>query len=307
MAEHLRLVGDLTLAEISGPMNALLIELREMDRAVTIELPGVVEPLRWILAEEVPLFRTAFLAGDGTAGEAIDDAREAIVRRFLGTHALIGLAELTARYPISSAEATELLDRWSEEGKVVRMVESGSNRETRWAERENLNEIRRMTVAVRRRESLAVTPEVFADFLLRWQHVHPSTRGDGPAFVEVVLDQLQGFAATAADWESEILPSDGSRTTVPVWLDDVLGRAAWLWRAEKGTRDEPKVAFFPRDFLGELGRNGESSAALASGRDGDGAAGSGTVRVSRLTWHGWEEWNRRGCIEPFANCWVEVW
>ena len=143
MAEHLRLVGDLTLAEVSGPMNALLIELREMDRAVTIELAGVVEPLRWILAEEVPLFHTAFLAGDGTAGEAIDDARETIVRRFLRTRALIGLAELTARYPISSAEATELLDRWAEEGKVVRMVESGSNRETRWAERENLNEMQK--------------------------------------------------------------------------------------------------------------------------------------------------------------------
>ena len=258
MAEHLRLVGDLTVAEISGPMNALLIELRQMDRAVTIELAGALEPFRWILAEQVPLFDTAFLAGDGTAGEAIDDARATIVRRFLRTRALIGLAELTARYPISSAEATELLDRWSEQGKVVRMVEPGSNRETLWAERENLNEIRRMTVAVRRRESLAVTPEVFADFLLHWQHVHPSTRGDGPAFVEVVLDQLQGFAATATDWEGEVLPSR-IKDYRPGWLDDVLGRAAWLWRAEKGARDEPRVAFFPRDFLGQLGRNGESS------------------------------------------------
>ena len=186
-----------------------------MDRAVTIELAGVVEPLRWILAEEVPLFHTAFLAGDGTAGEAIDDARETIVRRFLRTRALIGLSELTARYPISSAEATELLDRWAEEGKVVRMVESGSNREMRWSERENLNEIRRMTVAVRRRESLAVTPEVFADFLLRWQHVHPSTRGDGPSFVEVVLDQLQGSPLRPRTGKARSCQA-GSRTTVPV-------------------------------------------------------------------------------------------
>ena len=61
-------------------------------------------------------------------------------------------------------------------------------------------------MAVRRRESLAVAPEVFADFLLRWQHVHPSTRGEGPAFVETVLEQLQGFAMPATIWETEILP-----------------------------------------------------------------------------------------------------
>jgi len=259
MAEHLRRLGDLTATEVSGPMNALLIELREADRVVTIELPGVVEPLRWILAEQIPLYRTAFAAVEGTGEEAIAVARGAIVRRFLGTHALIGLAELTARYPISSAEATELLDRWSEEGKVVRLGESGSTVDPRWAERENLAEMRRMTVAVRRRECLAVTPEVFADFLLRRQHVHPSTRGEGPAFVELVLEQLQGFAAVAAHWESEILPRR-IRDYRPAWLDNVLGRATWLWRAENGTRDEPRVAFFLREFLGEFGNEQASSA-----------------------------------------------
>jgi ATP-dependent helicase Lhr and Lhr-like helicase len=259
MAEHLRLVGDLTETEVSGPMNVLLSELREADRAVTIELPGVGEPWRWILAEQALLYRSAFPALEGTADEAIDDARDAIVRRFLSTHALIGLAELTARYPISSAEATELLDRWSEEGKVVRLGESGSTVDPRWAERANLAEMRRMTVAVRRRESLAVTPEVFADFLLRRQHVHPSTRGGGSAFVERVLEQLQGYAALAAHWESEVLPQRIPDYR-PAWLDEVLGRATWLWRAGNGTRDEPRVAFFHREFLGEVGKEQASSA-----------------------------------------------
>jgi ATP-dependent helicase Lhr and Lhr-like helicase len=258
MAEHLRLLGDLTTAEVSGPMDALLAELSNAGRVVTIELPGVVEPLRWILAEQTPLYRTAFPDSDGVAEAKIDDARSAIVRRFLGTHALIGLAELTARYPISSAEATDLLDQWSEEGKVVRLGESGSTMDTRWAERENLAEMRRMTVAVRRRESVAVTPEVFADFLLRRQHAHPSTRWSGKACVERVLEQLQGFAALAADWESEILPRR-IKDYRPAWLDDVLGRANWLWRAGNGTRDEPRVAFFPREFLGELGHEPASS------------------------------------------------
>ena len=169
-------------------------------------------------------------------------------RRFLGTHALIGLAELTARYPISSAEATEWLDRWSDEGKVVRLGDSGSTADTRWAERENLAEMRRMTVAVRRRESLAVTPEIFADFLLRRHHVHPSTRGAGPAFVELILEQLQGFAAAAADWESEIL-ARRIKDYRPAWLGTTRPRtsANWLWRAPEMERGrEPQSRLLPQ-------------------------------------------------------------
>ena len=73
--------------------------------------------------------------------------------------------------------------------------------------------------------------------------------GEGPAFVEAVLEQLQGFAAPAAVWENEILPRrvKGYR---PAWLDDVLGQGAWLWRAAGTTRDDPRVAFFLRDFEG---------------------------------------------------------
>ena len=177
------------------------------------------------------------------------EARDSIVRRFLRTHALIGLADLTARYPIASALASDLLERWSEDGKVVRVGESDAPELARWAERETLTEMRRATVAVRRGESLAVAPEVFADFLLRRQYVHPATRGEGPAFVELVLEKLQAFSAPAAVWENEILPRrvKGYRHA---WLDEVLGQGAWLWRGEGTARDDPRVAFFRRDFDG---------------------------------------------------------
>ncbi len=193
----------------------------------SIELPGTSEPFT------VDLGRGGIaLSSRRSQSRSLrdDEARAAIVRRFLHTHALIGLADLTARYPIPPVEAADLLERWSEEGKVVRVGDPDSPELERWAERENLAEMRRVTVAVRRRESLAVAPEVFADFLLRRQHVHPATRGEGPAFVERVLEQLQGFAAPAAVWEKEILPRrvKGYR---PAWLDDVLGQGAWLWRA----------------------------------------------------------------------------
>ena len=147
------------------------------------------------------------------------------------THALIGLTDLTARYPIPAVEAAELLERWCEEGKVVRIGEDGGTGESRWAERGNLTEMRRATVAARRRESLAVQPEVFADFLLRRQHVHTAIVGEGAAAVERVLEQLQGYGAAASLWENEILPRrvKGYR---PAWLDEVLAQGNWFWRAE---------------------------------------------------------------------------
>jgi ATP-dependent Lhr-like helicase len=246
MAEHLRLLGDLAPSELSGPMEAFLAELRAAGRALALELPGTREPLRWISAEEESLYSNAF----SRSGQPGAEARESIIRRFLQTHALIGLTDLTGRYPISAVEAHDLLERWSEGGKVVRVGQNGATAtEARWADRENLTEMRRVTLALRRRESLAVPPEVFAEFLLRRQHVHPATRGEGPAFVELVLEQLQGLAAPAAFWEHEILPRR-VRGYRQAWLDLALDRGDWLWCAAGAARDDPRVAFYCRDFVG---------------------------------------------------------
>ena len=245
MAERLRLLGDMTPSEVGGPMAAFLAELEQTGRAVRIELAGTLEPQRWILAEEVSQYLAAF--PNSSSGD--QDVRGAIVRRFLQTHALVALADLTARYPIEAVEAAELLELWCEQGKVVRVGEVGPSGESRWAERGNLTEMRRATVAARRRETIAVLPEVFADFLLRRQHVHPATRCDGSNAVEEVLEQLQGYAAPALLWESELLPRR-IKDYRPAWLDEVLARGTWFWRAEGAGREEARVAFFSRDFKG---------------------------------------------------------
>jgi ATP-dependent Lhr-like helicase len=266
MAEHLRRLGDLTEAEAVGPMATFLAELERAGRAAAIDLPGTSDPRRWISAEDAPSYRAAFPGtivgwamptgdGLGAVGNAHptesdpEQARTSIVQRFLRTHALVGLADLTARYPIAPHEALDLLERWAEQGSAVRVGHAGDPSGEMWAERDNLAEMRRATVAVRRRESLAVAPEVFAEFLLRWQHVHPATRGEGPAFFETVLEQLQGLSMPARLWETEVLPRRvaGYR---PAWLDDVVGRGSWLWRADGAARVEPRVAFFAREFGG---------------------------------------------------------
>src|SRR5581483_1428097 len=93
-----------------------------------------------------------------------------IVKRFLRTHALIGLDDLIARYPVGPARATELLERWADAGGLVRLAPAGDSNGPRWADRRNLDEVHRLSIALRRRESIAVVPEVFADFVARRQH-----------------------------------------------------------------------------------------------------------------------------------------
>lgn len=236
MAETLRTLGDLAPSDLAGPMEAFAKELEGQGRAARIELPRTAEPSRWILAEERPLYQAAF----GPDGE---DALRTIVRRFLRTHALIGLADVLRRYPMAPEAARTLLEEWVESEGIVR-VEGDDG--PRWAERENLAEVQRLAIARRRQESVAVAPEVFADFVARRQHVHPADRATGVEGVERALEVLQGFAATAEGWEGELLPRrvEGFR---PTMLDEALARGGWSWRAEG---DGPMVAIVPRDFPG---------------------------------------------------------
>jgi ATP-dependent helicase Lhr and Lhr-like helicase len=246
MAETLRTLGDLSSSELFGPSERLLEKLRQDGRAVQIDLPETAEPVRWILAEDISRYRRAFPAkGD----HDLDDVGS-IVRRYLRTHAMSGMAELCRRYPIAPELAAEMLDQWVEKGGLIRLAPADPEAECRWAEPENLAEIHRLSVAIRRRESVAVAPEVFADFLLRRQHLHPATRLEGPGGLEAALEQLQGYAAAAEFWESEILPRrvQGYRAA---WLDDLLATGCWLWRAANDGRDEPSVTFVPRDFAGD--------------------------------------------------------
>jgi ATP-dependent Lhr-like helicase len=263
MAEILRVLGDITAGEQSGAMTTFLDELRAAGRALEMELPGTKEPTRWISTEEEALYLTAFppaspnsAVGSEAAADlphsGLDQARSTIVLRFLQTHALIGLSDLLERYPISAAWATELLEAWVAQGRVIRLLGEECQSEPQWAQRENLLEVRRATVALRRNESLAVAPEVFQDSLLRRQHIHPDAPGQGANFLERAFEQLQGYPASAQQWESEILPRR-VQAFRPSWLDEMLSRGTWIWRAQgHGNGDELRVAFYPRDFAGAI-------------------------------------------------------
>ena len=246
MAEWLREVGDLTAGELSGPMLGFVEKLRDQGRAAAIVLPAVADPNRWIGAEETSLYAAAF--GPQADADRPDSPLSTVVRRYLRTRALVSVDDLTTRYPIDVATASDLLESLSEEGAMVPLGPDDQGRE-QWSDARNLGEVRRLSIAIKRREAVAVSPERFAAFVLDRQRAAPKAKMEGPAAVEAVLEQLQGYPATVGLWETAILPRRIGDFR-PSWLDSALSSGSWRWRAFDDSRGEPRVAIVPRDFPG---------------------------------------------------------
>ena len=76
-----------------------------------------------------------------------------------------------------------------------------------WCERRILQRIHRLTLGTRRKQVEAVTPAVYMNWLLRWQHLAPQSQLSGEEGVLEALRQLEGFEAPAIEWERTLLPA----------------------------------------------------------------------------------------------------
>src|SRR5262249_47098654 len=252
MAEWLRRLGDLTPCELEGPMAAFMAELRADGRAVLFELPSCRLPERWVLSEEAELYRRAFLSPNVPAGEA-REAAQAILGRFLETHALVGLHDVLERYPFDSTWVERILRDWAESGRIVSVqIPAAEDRPMQWSSPPNLEQVQRSTLALLRHEIVACPPAQFADFVLRWQGAHPATRREGSDGVAAVLDRLEGLPLPAEVWERTVVPARVIGYQPP-WLDEALTRGTWAWACQgDGERGPGLLAFWKREHFEEL-------------------------------------------------------
>ncbi len=250
MAEWLRRLGDLAPGDLEGPMAGFLEELERDGRACRLELPGAREPLRWVDAEEVTAYHQAF------GLEAADPARtrEAgamILARFLATHALVGLADVLARYPFEPDWARRQLEEWARTGRAVAVPPAAEEGPLQWSAPGNLEQVQRGSLALLRREVMTCSAPQFADFLLRWQNLHPEARQGGPEGLAVALDCLEGLPLAVGLWEQAVLPARVPAYQ-PRWLDEWVAGGAGLWVAQGEDGTPGLVAFFDRDGLRRL-------------------------------------------------------
>ena len=245
MAEWLREVGDLAESEMAGPMERFVLDLQAQSRAVTFTFENFDDASRWINAEELELYQSAFAKNEN---ESQQTALMTIIRRYLRTHALVTINDLTKRYPIDRVKASDLLESLGNEGVLIPLGTHGDGREE-WADSRNYEEVRRLSIAIRRREAVAVSPEAFAAFVARRQCVDPETKMEGDRAVEVILERLQGIPSPIELWEDEIL-SCRIRGFRRSQLDAVMATGSWRWRADDAHREEIRAAIVLRDFAG---------------------------------------------------------
>lgn len=98
-----------------------------------------------------------------------------------------------------------------------------------WCERRLLARIHRYTVTRLRKEIEPVSISDFMRFLFEWQHLAANSQLEGAAAVYTVLQQLEGYSASATSWENAILP-DRIQHYQSDWLDQccLSGRFVWL-------------------------------------------------------------------------------
>ncbi len=106
-----------------------------------------------------------------------------------------------------------------------------------WCERRLLQRIHRYSIARKRAEIQPVAPAEFTRFLFEWQGLGEGRR-EGEAGLLAVLQQLEGFAASAGAWETDLLPARVQRY-LPQMLDRLCsaGHVMW-WRPYAVTLDE---------------------------------------------------------------------
>jgi len=255
MAEWLRRLGDIAPSELEGPMASFLEQLRDEGRAALLELPRCREPQRWVLTEEEALYRCAFGLGGGREQEGSrspnQEAAEVVLARFLDTHALVSLDDVLERYPFERAWAEARLQAWAESGRAVPVRSAGEGETMQWSAPGNLEQVQRGSLGLLRREVLTCPAPHFADFLLRWQGVHPDTRKGMSEGLAEALARLQGFPLMAELWEQTVLPArvPGYQSR---WLDEWVAGGAGVWVAQGDLGGSGLLAFLSRDELLEL-------------------------------------------------------
>ena len=153
--------------------------------------------------------------------------------------------------------------------------------------------MRRLTVAIRRRESVAVAARGLRR-LPAPPAARPSRRrGSKARRRRAGARAAPGLRGGAEFWETEILPR---RVAAIVRLARrAAGGGSWLWRAARDGRDEPRSRFVPRDFAGAGRATAEPGELAPKTRPEPSKRWARRAPASRPTWPGPRAWSRPGC------------
>lgn len=240
LAEVMRRLGDVTTAEAAAASadraTSMLDDLAARGVAARVALGGEE---RWVLAEE---------ASQWTSAAANPDAHEDFWREragdFIACNPGSSPESFALRYGLETGMAERAYGEMEARGEAVRAAGG-------WISSGMLEAARRITLAIRRRESSPVSTAAFQSFVFDWQNRSPGRRLEGPDALCGVVEKLAGFAAPSAVWEAEVF-ARRINAYVPSMLDSALASGQIVWRGIPGTGRPGHVAFLPRALSGAL-------------------------------------------------------
>jgi ATP-dependent helicase Lhr and Lhr-like helicase len=229
--------GFLTEAEADARENwkEWLIQLAQSRRVALFTAP---QAMFWIPAERLRQVEAVYpgavvepaIAAPASADQVWEPnaALIELVRGRLEGQGPATLAQLAGTFGLPPERISAALTALEVEGFALAgsFTPGGSERE--WCERRLLARIHRYTVKRLRAEIEPVSARDYLRFLFNWQGVSTDTRREGAQALDAVIEQLAGFEAPAAAWESAILPARLSDYE-PSLLDNAClsGRVSW--------------------------------------------------------------------------------
>ena len=212
-------------------------------------------PVLWCAAERLAEIEAALGGGRADPPLALpeelrsasgrDAALAELLRARLGCLGPVTAARLASDLGLTAVDVDVALVGLEAEGCVLRGRFTPDAASVEWCERRLLARIHRYTLGRLRREIEPVSRAEFVRFLFEWQRVKPDDRREGDESLAAVVAELEGFAAPAAAWETEILPARIVGFT-PDMLDRLClaGRASWA-RPAPPVRETPGRSFGP--------------------------------------------------------------
>ncbi|WP_273824169.1 DEAD/DEAH box helicase [Pseudomonas asplenii] len=158
-----------------------------------------------------------------------DEAAVEVVRARLSGFGPLSLAQIARPLALDNTTVAQALAKLEGEGYVLRGRFSPGASTEQWCERHLLARIHRYTVKRLRREIEPVSLQDFMRFLFDWQHLSSASQARGNAALPAIVSQLEGYAAAAGAWDSELLNArlkDYSSS----WLDELCrsGKLVWM-------------------------------------------------------------------------------
>jgi ATP-dependent Lhr-like helicase len=169
----------------------------------------------WVAAERVKAFEQLFpsarfdvaLPDLESTATTREDAVHAWATGWMSHLGPVTARELANELGLAAGDTEKEFLRLEASGAILRgRFREPAAGETEWCDRRLLARIHRLTLGTLRKQIASVTPAEFMRWLLRWQHVAPSSQVLGERGTLEIVQQMQGFEAPANAWERQILP-----------------------------------------------------------------------------------------------------